>query len=255
MKFYNRKSLIPVDTLILVGHLLPLISVFNGDLDYMHLIALFYFDFVLLIIFGFIKLFGAPYKFSNYSETPVDIYTPEGERLFKRNLRIGYVGVHFFVLIFYSLIICLPIGMHLNLDASPGHNFFNQLVIALNFKTFWILLAALTFAQLGELIAFFIKPKMERNYAEDIAYINYKEYLIIYLVVIIGAFLTAAEASDTIVYTVSDELKVVEQVQIGDSNNWWLGVVFGTGFTIIKLYFERNRKRKMLRKDDAGADQ
>lgn len=225
MKFYNRKSLIPVETLILVGHLLPLISVFNSDLDYMHLIALFYFDFVLLMFFGFIKLFAAPYSFLNSNTLP------EEGRIYKRKLRKTYAWSHLFVLVFYTLFISMPIGMYLNFNDSLNNNFSDQLYAAFNFRVFWLLLALLIVAQMGELIAFFIKPISDRSYAEDIAYISYREFMIVYLVVIFGAIFCAGTQT-------TDGSRIL-----------WRGVIFGTGFTIVKLYFENNRLKKMLRRD------
>jgi hypothetical protein len=224
MNLFFPKQQIPQNTLIFVGHILPLISVFRGELNYAQLIALFYFDFLFLIITGRIKLFGAPFSY-NVSNARINAFNENWKASYRKDLTSGYLFSHFFMLVFYSLVISLPIGMYMQLGKDIDANFFNQLPVLLNQHHFWWLFGVLAAAHVLELITFFIIPLESRPFAEKIVYLDVKLYLITYVVAIVGAILISTTSKGYY------------------SNELTQGMVFGTGFTFIKLYMEFRRLR------------
>lgn len=209
-KLFDHKFPIPLNTLLFVGQVLPMVSVLQGSLEYTLLVLLFYFEHMALMLLDICRVFSAPVQFPDVSAFNNEKEFRDKKRNYILELRIAFLAQQFFLGLILSILITIPLAMFPRVTIVHDHLFSNtQLLI--------ILTVLMMLAHIIKLIQFYSTPFAQRPVVEEISKVDFEQYTYLFMIIVVGAVAVA--------YMMGDENFNQQQV-----------IVYTVGITFIKLF-------------------
>ena len=209
-RLFDHKFPIPINTLLFLGQVLPMVSVLQGSLEYTLLVLLFYFEHMILMVLDVFKVFSAPVQFPDVSTFESVKEYNDKKSNYILDSRIAFLAQQFFLGLLLSILITIPLAMFPRVTIVHDHLFSNtQLLI--------ILSVLMMLAHFIKLIQFYRTPFAQRPPVEEISKVDFEHYTYLFMIIVVGAVAVA--------YMMGDENFNQQQV-----------IVYTVGITFIKLF-------------------
>jgi Family of unknown function (DUF6498) len=225
MPFINKRYQIPEFTIILLSHLFPLAAVLSGELPFISLVLVYFFEQIVIIIIDYFKLNGAPFDNSLIIDYKMDTSLPDFKKVYLRTIKTGYIvsySILFFVL---SILMSIPVYSFLASDQFKNQSL--NTVFTNNW--IWYALGVSIAAQLVSLWYYYDSSIQKRKSAEAITRVDTKQYVMLQMILILSVlFGVQSYDEETYVYN-------------------YAAIVYAVGITSVKMYVTTKQYQMKLK--------
>jgi magnesium-transporting ATPase (P-type) len=214
MRLIEKKYHIPEFTIILLSHLFPLVAVLQGELPFISLVLVYFFEQIAIIFIDYFKLNGAPFDNSLIVDYKMDITSPDFKKEYLQTIKTGYIVSY--SILFFVLSILMSIPVYSFLESEQFQNQSLSTIFSNNW--IWYALAVSIAAQLVSLWYYYESSIQMRKSAEAITKVDTKQYVMLQMILIFSVlFGVQSYNDDTYAYN-------------------YAAIVYAVGITTVKMY-------------------